>query len=63
MVSLIGIIFAFIPESPWWLASKGKIDKATKVLQMCNGGVEEYDIQEHIVSSPLNCNLSASSLM
>jgi SP family general alpha glucoside:H+ symporter-like MFS transporter len=50
MVGLIGIIFAFIPESPWWLASKGRVDKATKVLQMCNGGVAGYDIQEQIVS-------------
>jgi MFS transporter, SP family, general alpha glucoside:H+ symporter len=54
MVGLIGIIFAFIPESPWWLASRGKLDKATKVLQICNGGVKGYDIQEQIVSFPLN---------
>ena len=61
MVGVIGIIFALIPESPWWLASKGKLDKATKVLQLCNGGVEGYDIQEQIVSLPLNRDLSASS--
>jgi hypothetical protein len=54
MVGLIGIIFVFLPESPWWLASKGKIDKTTKVLQLCNGGVEGYDIEEQIVSIPLN---------
>jgi hypothetical protein len=28
MVGIIILIFAFIPESPWWLVSKGKIDKA-----------------------------------
>lgn len=50
MVGLIGIIFVFLPESPWWLASKGKLDKAKKVLQLLNGDVKGYDIQEQIVS-------------
>jgi hypothetical protein len=50
MVGLIGIIFVFLPESPWWLASKGKLDKARRVLQFCNGGVDGYDIEEQIVS-------------
>jgi len=48
MVGLIGIIFAFLPESPWWLASKGKLDETARVLKMCYGGVEGYDIQEQI---------------
>lgn len=48
MIGLIGIIFAFLPESPWWLASKGKLDKATRVLQLCNGDVKGYEIQEQI---------------
>jgi hypothetical protein len=52
MVIPIGIVFALLPETPWWLASKGKLDKATKVLQFCNGGVEGYDIQEQIVRLP-----------
>ncbi len=50
MVGLIGIIFVLIPETPWWLASRGKLDKAEKVLNMYNGRVEGYDIQEQIVS-------------
>ncbi|KAH8768515.1 general substrate transporter [Hyaloscypha finlandica] len=48
MVIPIGIVFALLPETPWWLASKGKLDKARKVLQLCNGGVEGYDIEEQI---------------
>lgn len=52
MVIPIGVVFAFLPETPWWLASKGKLDKATKVLEFCNGGVEGYDIQEQIVRFP-----------
>jgi MFS transporter, SP family, general alpha glucoside:H+ symporter len=52
MVIPIGIVFAFLPETPWWLASKGKLDKARKVLQLCNGGVEGYDIEEQIVCCP-----------
>jgi SP family general alpha glucoside:H+ symporter-like MFS transporter len=52
MVIPIGIVFALLPETPWWLASKGKLDKARKVLQLCNGGVEGYDIEEQIVRFP-----------
>ncbi|OJJ44016.1 hypothetical protein ASPZODRAFT_122161 [Penicilliopsis zonata CBS 506.65] len=48
MLGLTGIIFALIPESPWWLASKGKVDKTAKVLNRCYGHLEGYDVQEHI---------------
>lgn len=59
MVGAIGIIFVFIPESPWWLASKGKLDNAAKALQICNGDVEGYDIQEQIVSNAIVSYFSA----
>jgi len=49
MVGIIIITFAFIPESPWWLVSKGKIDKAARILTRCNGNVKDYSIDEHIV--------------
>jgi hypothetical protein len=49
MVIPIGVVFVLLPETPWWLASKGKLDKATRVLQFCNGGVKGYDVQEQLV--------------
>lgn len=52
MVGVIIIIFVFLPETPWWLVSQGKLDKASKVLQLCNGHIEGYDIQEQIVCLP-----------
>lgn len=62
MVIPIGIVFAFLPETPWWLASKGKTEKAAKVLRLCFGGVKGYDIEEQIVrlsqlslEKPLSC--------
>ncbi|KAH7176812.1 general substrate transporter [Dactylonectria macrodidyma] len=44
----IAIIFLLLPETPWWLVSKGKFDKASKILERYNGHVEGYDVQEHI---------------
>lgn len=49
MIGAIAIIFVLLPESPWWLVSKGKLDKAAKVLTFCNGNVNGYDVQEQIV--------------
>ena len=51
MIGAIALIFVLLPESPWWLVSKGKVDKAAKVLKFCNGKVDGYDIQEQIVPS------------
>jgi hypothetical protein len=50
MIGAIAIIFLLIPETPWWLVSKNKLDKATKVLDRYNGRVRDYDVQEQIVS-------------
>jgi hypothetical protein len=49
MVGAIALIFVLLPESPWWLVSKGKLDKAGKVLKFCNGNVDGYDVQEQLV--------------
>lgn len=52
MIGAIAFIFVLLPESPWWLVSKGKLDKAAKVLKFCNGKVDGYDVQEQIVQYP-----------
>lgn len=49
MIGVTGIIFVLIPESPWWLVTKDKSDKAAKVLQNCNGRVDGYNVQQQIV--------------
>lgn len=50
MVGLAGIIFVFVPESSWWLVSKGKLEDARKVLTRCHVDHEEEEIREQIVS-------------
>jgi hypothetical protein len=54
MVGVIAIIFVLMPESPWWLVSKGKIDQAAKVLNRCNGKVDGYSVDEQIVCRPFS---------
>lgn len=49
MVGLSGIIFVALPESPWWLVGKDRHEKAMKVMRVCNGSVDGYDVQEQIV--------------
>ncbi|CAG9997127.1 unnamed protein product, partial [Clonostachys byssicola] len=48
MIGLILVIFLVIPESPWWLASKGKVEKAYQVLHTCYGAVDGYNIDQQI---------------
>lgn len=49
MIGVTIIIFLIIPESPWWLVSKGKLESASKILERYNGRVEGYNVQEQIV--------------
>jgi hypothetical protein len=42
--SLALIIWFFLPESPRWLASKGKHDRARAILTRLNGSIEGYDV-------------------
>ncbi|CRG86849.1 General alpha-glucoside permease [Talaromyces islandicus] len=48
MIGAIAIIFILIPETPWWLVSKGKFDQASKVLRRYNGKLQDFDVQEQI---------------
>ncbi|KAF7156313.1 hypothetical protein CNMCM5623_009706 [Aspergillus felis] len=48
MIGAAGVIFVLIPETPWWLVSKGKMQKAEKVLRTCNGTVPDYNIEDQI---------------
>ncbi|WVF71848.1 hypothetical protein IAT40_006657 [Kwoniella sp. CBS 6097] len=48
MLGVMIIIFVLLPESPWWLASKGKLDHAQKVLTRFNGHLEGYSPQDEV---------------
>lgn len=50
MVGAIGLIFMLLPETPWWLVSKGKMDKAKKSLQTLNEDVKDHDYGEQLVT-------------
>jgi len=41
-------IFIFLPESPWWLASVGRIQDARAVLDRLNGGIEGYAVDHEV---------------
>ncbi|KAH8593537.1 general substrate transporter [Bisporella sp. PMI_857] len=48
MIGAMLVIFVLLPESPWWLAGKGNLHGAEKVLSRYNGHIEGYSVQEHI---------------
>ncbi|WWD16254.1 hypothetical protein CI109_100680 [Kwoniella shandongensis] len=48
MIGLMIIIFFFLPESPWWLTSKGKLGRAAGMLSKYYGHLEGYNVQEEV---------------
>jgi len=50
MIGLSFIASFVMPESPWWLISKGKTQAARKILASKFANVEGYDIDTELVS-------------
>lgn len=50
MVGVMGIVFLLLPESPWWLVSKGKLEKGSKMLSRYQGHLQGYSVEEEVVS-------------
>jgi MFS family permease len=48
-IGLCGLIFLFLPESPWWLISKGKVDQCRKVLEWKFRGVPGADVDRELM--------------
>lgn len=48
MIGLMGIIFVFLPESPWWLVSKGKLDAAEKIMNRYRGHIEGFNVKQEV---------------
>jgi hypothetical protein len=44
LLGVMAIIFVLLPESPWFLVTKGKLEQAHKNLTLVNGGVKGYDV-------------------
>lgn len=45
-IGVMILFWAFIPESPWYLARRGNKEAAVKSLQRLYGGVSGFDIEE-----------------
>ncbi|ODN75042.1 hypothetical protein L202_06262 [Cryptococcus amylolentus CBS 6039] len=48
MVAIMGVIFVLLPESPWWLASKGRLDQAAKMLERYQGHLEGFNVADEV---------------
>ncbi|WPG99101.1 general substrate transporter [Acrodontium crateriforme] len=48
MIGAMGLVFFFLPETPWWLVSRGNTEQASKTLLRYNGHIEGYNVHEHI---------------
>lgn len=45
MIGGLAIIYLCLPESPWWLMQKDKVDQARKSLNRLKGGVQDYEVE------------------
>lgn len=48
MLGLLAIIYVFLPETPWYLLTKGKEEQARKLLVRLKGGVPGYNVDAEI---------------
>jgi hypothetical protein len=48
LLGVMAIIFVLIPESPWFLVTKGNLERARKNLALVNGGVRGYDVDHEL---------------
>jgi hypothetical protein len=45
---MLGIIYFVLPETPWYLVSSGKFDKARALLQRLKSNVPGYDVDTEL---------------
>lgn len=62
MIGSMLIIFLFLPETPWWLVSKGKVETARKMLHKYNGHISRYSVDGNIVRFS-SCSFSIQTMM
>jgi hypothetical protein len=43
----MAFIYAYIPESPYWLAGRGYHDRGRAVIDRLNGKIKDYDVDFH----------------
>jgi hypothetical protein len=48
MIGLLAIVYTILPESPWWLVSSGRLDKARSTLARLKKNVPGYDVDEEV---------------
>ena len=49
MLGILLIINVLLPESPWWLVQRHKVDRAEKVLATTRKGVAGFDVKQEVV--------------
>lgn len=47
MIGIMAIVYAIIPESPYWCAARGRHEQGVKIVRFLNGGIEGYDVEYH----------------